>query len=72
MRAPIAVEAVARLEALPTGAERLAVVNGDLWLHLPAGFAAARLAAAAGGARMGAGTFRNWNTVRRLGAMLGA
>ncbi len=70
MRAPIAEEAVARLEALRAGAERMAVVDGDLWLHLPDGVATSRLAAAAGGARMGTGTFRNWNTVRRLGAML--
>ncbi len=72
MRAPLAAEAVARLEAARAGAERLAVVDGDLWLHLPAGAGTSRLAAAAGGARMGVGTFRNWNTVRRLGAMLDA
>lgn len=70
MRAPIAAEAMARLEQVRAHAERLTAVDGDLWLHLPAGFAASRLAAAAGGARMGVGTFRNWNTTRRLGAML--
>ena len=70
MRAPIAPEAVARLEAVRAGAERLAVVDGDLWLHLPGGFATSRLATAAGGARIGPGTFRTWNTARRLGAML--
>lgn len=72
MRAPVGPEAVARLEAARSGAERLAVVDGDLWLHLPDGFGRSRLAVAAGAAWMGAGTFRNWNTVRRLGDMLEA
>lgn len=70
MRAPIAPEAVARLEAVRAGAERLAVVEGDLWLHVPEGFGTSRLAVAAGGAKIGPGTFRNWNTARRLDAML--
>jgi uncharacterized protein (DUF1697 family) len=70
MRAPIAAAAVARLDAVRAGGERLAVVEGDLWLHLPEGVAASRLASAAGGSKIGVGTFRNWNTVRRLGAML--
>ena len=55
MRAPIAPEAVARLEAVRAGAERLAVVDGDLWLHLPGGFGTSRLATAAGAARIGSG-----------------
>ena len=47
------------------------MVDGDLWVHLPEGFARSRLAAAVTPARAGgAGTFRNWNTVRRLGEML--
>ena len=67
-RAPVTAEA--RLGRLRGREERLVVVEGDLWLHLPAGFARSRMAAAAGGARIGVGTFRNWNTVRRIGGML--
>lgn len=70
MRAPFAAEAMARLEAVRKGSERMAVVEGDLWLHMPEGFGTSRLALAAGGPKMGTGTFRNWNTVRRLGVML--
>jgi uncharacterized protein (DUF1697 family) len=70
MRAPVPAAAAAALEPYRSGDERLALVDGDLWLHLPGGFARSRLAAAITPARTGVGTFRNWNTVRRLGAML--
>lgn len=70
MREPVTPEAVAALEAKRAEGEGLAVVDGDLWIRLPQGFASSRLATAAGAARVGAGTFRNWNTVRRLGEML--
>lgn len=70
MREPVMPEALAALEAKRAEGEGLAVVDGDLWIRLPQGFASSRLATAAGAARVGAGTFRNWNTVRRLGEML--
>lgn len=59
MRAPLATKHIARLEAARTGDERFAVVHGDPWLHMPQGAAASRLAAAAGSAGVGKGTFRN-------------
>jgi uncharacterized protein (DUF1697 family) len=71
MRAPLPEAAAARLAPYRTGEERIAVVEGDLWLHLPHGSARSRLANAVTPARFGVGTFRNWNTVRRIGAMLG-
>jgi uncharacterized protein (DUF1697 family) len=70
MRTPLAPEVAARLQAHRAGAEALAVVDGDLWLYLPHGAGGSRLAAAAGRPGVGTGTFRNWNTLRRIGAML--
>ena len=61
-----------RLEPYRTEGERVALVDGDLWVHLPHGTAGSRLAAAITPARAGgAGTFRNWNTVRKIGEALG-
>jgi uncharacterized protein (DUF1697 family) len=71
MRTPLAPEIAARLEPYRAPGERLAIVDGDLWLHLPDGVASSRLAAAITPERAGgAGTFRNWNTIRRIGAAL--
>lgn len=71
MRAPVGRDVAARLEPYRVGRERLAIVDGDIWVHLPGGSAGSRLAAAITPARAGGpGTFRNWNTVRRIGAAL--
>jgi uncharacterized protein (DUF1697 family) len=71
MRAPLGPGIADRLEPYRGPNERLAIVDGDLWLHLPDGVARSRLAAAITPERAGgAGTFRNWNTVRRIGAAL--
>ena len=70
MRAPLDAAPRRGSSATARSGERVAVVGGDLWLHLPHGFADSRLAAAITPARVGIGTFRNWNTVRRLGEML--
>ena len=72
MREPVDAGLVARLERYRGEGEGVAVVGGDLWVHLPHGIAASRLSGAITPARAGgAGTFRNWNTVRRIGAALG-
>lgn len=70
MRDPLPAEAAAALARFAVGGERAAVAAGDLWLHLPHGAGRSKLGAAATTRRLGVGTFRNWNTVRRLGAML--
>ena len=70
MRAPLPAGAEARLASYLAPGERVAVAAGDLWVHLPAGFAPSRLPGAITPKRMGVGTFRNWNTVRRIGAAL--
>ena len=51
-------------------AEKLALVDGDLWVRLPAA-APTRLSAALTPKRLGIGTIRNWNTVRRIAEALG-
>jgi uncharacterized protein (DUF1697 family) len=72
MRSPVGPEVAERLAPYRTAGEAVAVAGGDLWLHLPHGVADSRLARAATPARTGgAGTFRNWNTIRRIGAALG-
>lgn len=50
--------------------ERLAIVGGDLWVYFGRGHAGSRLATAATPKRLGVGTWRNWNTVRKLGEMV--
>jgi uncharacterized protein (DUF1697 family) len=71
MRAPAGPELAAALEPYRAEGERVAVVDGDLWVHFPHGQGKSRLAAAITPARAGVGTFRNWNTLRRIGALLG-
>jgi uncharacterized protein (DUF1697 family) len=71
MRAPCDPQVAERLEPYRAAGESLAVIDGDLWVHLPHGIAASRLSGAITPARAGgAGTFRNWNTVRKIGAAL--
>ena len=71
MRAPAAA-AAERLAPYLAGGERVAIVGGDLWVHLPHGISRSRLPGAITPKREGVGTFRNWNTVRRIGAALEA
>ena len=69
MRDPAGPEVAERLAAYRAEGEGLALFDGDIWVHLPNGSAGSRLASAITPARAGgAGTFRNWNTVRRIGA----
>jgi uncharacterized protein (DUF1697 family) len=68
MRAPAPPEVLAALEPYRAESERLAIVEGDLWAHFPHGQGTSRLAAAMTPARAGGvGTWRNWNTLRRIG-----
>ena len=71
MRRPVGRELVGRFEPYRGEAERLEVVDGDIWVYLPDGIAASRLSGVLTPARAGgAGTFRNWNTVQKIGARL--
>lgn len=70
MRAPAPEEVATRLARYLAAGEAVAVVGGDLWVSLPSGISASRVSGAITPARAGVGTFRNWNTVRRIGAAL--
>lgn len=71
MRAPMPEAVFGRLAAYRADDEEIRLVDGDLWLHLPQGFARSRLVAAIKPHRAGgAGTVRNWNTVRGIDALL--
>jgi uncharacterized protein (DUF1697 family) len=70
-RRPIGPGLIPALEPYRTNGERLKAVNGDLWIHFAHAPNQSRILAALTPARLnGAGTLRNWNTIRRLGGML--
>lgn len=70
MRRPLDENSFAALVPYATQGERLKLVDGHLWLHFARDPARSRLAAQLTIKRLGAGTVRNWNTVRRLDAMI--
>jgi uncharacterized protein (DUF1697 family) len=72
MRTP-ADETVAALFApYQTAGEKVAIVDGDVWIAFPGQPSQSRLLRLITPKRMGGiGTMRNWNTVRRLGEILG-
>jgi uncharacterized protein (DUF1697 family) len=70
MRRPLGEEAVAALERYATQGERLKLVNGDLWMHFAQEPNGSRIPPLLTPGRLGVGTVRNWNTVRRLNEML--
>lgn len=69
MRIPLPAAAIDGLAA-HVDDEQVRVVDGDLWMHFRRQPSTSRLAGALTPRRLGVGTSRNWNTVRRLGAML--
>lgn len=53
--------------------ERVAIVDGHVWVHFQGQASLSKLAGQLTPKRMGGvGTARNWNTVKRLGEMVGA
>ncbi|TIU92610.1 MAG: hypothetical protein E5W09_27915, partial [Mesorhizobium sp.] len=64
-------EAVAALEAYVANDERMQAVGGDIWIFFSRETPSSRLLAAISHKRLGVGTSRNWNTVRRLAEMVG-
>ncbi|RWN56627.1 DUF1697 domain-containing protein [Mesorhizobium sp.] len=71
MRKPVPAEAVAALEAYIGKDERMQAVGGDIWIFFSRETPSSRLVAAISHKRLGIGTSRNWNTVRRLAEMVG-
>ncbi|MFS8049551.1 DUF1697 domain-containing protein [Rhizobium sp. BR 314] len=51
--------------------ERMAVVNGDLWIDFGLKASETKMLPALTKKRLGVGTMRNWNTVRGLAEMIG-
>ncbi|CDX17956.1 conserved hypothetical protein [Mesorhizobium sp. ORS 3324] len=71
MRQPVAGHAISGLQACAAEDEKVLLVGGDIWLVFSRERPSSRLLAAANHKRMGIGTSRNWNTVRRLAEMVG-
>ncbi len=70
MRKPLDSGAMAEIKPYASRGERLRIVNGDLWIAFPGAPSQTRLLPVLTPERLGIGTLRNWNTVRRLGEML--
>jgi uncharacterized protein (DUF1697 family) len=70
MRVPLDEGTSGGLDSYATQGERLIVMNGDLWIHFTQEPNRSRLLGVLTSERLGVGTIRNWNTVRRLNEML--
>ncbi|MBZ9794405.1 DUF1697 domain-containing protein [Mesorhizobium sp. ES1-4] len=72
MREPVAVDTISGLRACAAADEQVLLVGGDIWVAFSRERPSSRLLAAANHKRLGIGTSRNWNTVRKLAEMTGA
>ncbi|BCG94556.1 DUF1697 domain-containing protein [Mesorhizobium sp. 131-2-1] len=72
MRKPASADAVAALHAYAAEDEKVLSVEGDIWVVFSRERPSSRLLAATNHKRLGIGTSRNWNTVRRLAEMVGS
>lgn len=70
MRKPVPAGAVAALEAYVGKNEKMQAVGGDVWVVFSREKPNSPLLSALNHKRLGIGTSRNWNTVRRLAAMI--
>ncbi|WDZ78052.1 DUF1697 domain-containing protein [Ensifer adhaerens] len=70
MREPLTETALEGLRRYCVAGERLAIVDGDLWVHFSGKASESKLLGAMTTKRLGIGTFRNWNTVKGLAEML--
>ncbi|MBZ9810678.1 DUF1697 domain-containing protein [Mesorhizobium sp. BR1-1-9] len=70
MRKAVARDAISGLQAHAAEDEKVVLVDGDIWLVFSRERPSSRLLAAANHKRMGIGTSRNWNTVRKLAEMV--
>ncbi|WP_217574935.1 DUF1697 domain-containing protein [Mesorhizobium sp. GbtcB19] len=71
MRKPAPEEGVAALQAYAAGDEKVLPSGGDIWVVFSRERPTSRLLAAMNHKRLGIGTSRNWNTVRKLAEMIG-
>jgi len=72
MRKPLPRGAATDLKPYLTQGEQTKVVDGDMWVCFRTEPNRSRLMPVLGSKRLGTGTVRNWNTVRRLSEMLGS
>lgn len=71
MRQPVTADVMERLRLYVAADEKLAAVDGDIWIYFSRSAGTSRLLGALTPKRAGGvGTSRNWNTVRRLGDMV--
>lgn len=71
MRKPAPKGAEAALQAYAAKDEKVFSVGGDIWVLFSRERPSSRLLAATSHKRLGVGTSRNWNTVRKLAEMVG-
>ena len=70
MRKPVAEDAISGLQAYGAEDEKVLLVGGDIWLVFSRERPSSRLLAVTNHKRLGIGTSRNWNTVRKLAEMV--
>ena len=71
MRRPLETQTIDVLAKYRRGGERMAIVDGDLWIDFGLKASETKLLPALTTKRLGIGTMRNWNTVRGLAEMIG-
>ncbi|TPK60490.1 DUF1697 domain-containing protein [Mesorhizobium sp. B2-4-19] len=71
MRKPVAEDVLSGLQAYAAEEEKVLLIGGDIWLVFSRERPSSRLLAAVNHKRLGIGTSRNWNTVRKLAEMVG-
>lgn len=71
MKAGVKADALEACRALAEGGERVEAVGGVLYFWFPEGQGRSKMAEKATPRLLGMGTGRNWNTVLKLGAMVG-
>jgi uncharacterized protein (DUF1697 family) len=70
MRRPLDDAVLDMLRDYAKGPERIAIIDGDLWVDFVSKPSLSRLLPALTTKRLGVGTLRNWNTVQGLARML--
>jgi uncharacterized protein (DUF1697 family) len=70
MRKPLKSDFADSLQRYLTQGERIKIVHGNLWVHFEKEPNRSGVVRVLGSKRLGVGTVRNWNTVRRLIEML--
>ena len=70
MREPLGKDIEGRLKPYLVQGERLKMIGGHLWVHFKNLPNQSKLMPLLGSKRLGIGTVRNWNTVRRLDEIL--